>query len=222
MLPVRGWIAGILIGGHQVDHLLGHWGYGFVFTIVAVQSAGVPLPGTTAVIAAAIYAGTTHHLAITGVIAAAALGAGLGNLTGFALGWWGGWELLRRYGQGVGLTPARLKVGRYVFNRHGGKVVFFGRFITGLRTWSGFLAGANRMSPPRFVVFSSLAAIVWAVTTSLQYYYFGHLLDVASTGVGIALVLVGIALTVIGVMYLRRRGRSLLLAAELAHPEPLD
>src|SRR5581483_7472581 len=103
---------------------------------------GVPLPGTTALIAAALYAGTSHHLQILPLIASATVGACLGSAIGYWLGWWGGWELIRRWGRRIGLTPARIKVGRYVFDRHGGKVVFFGRFISGLRTWSAFLAGA--------------------------------------------------------------------------------
>jgi membrane protein DedA with SNARE-associated domain len=94
-----------------------------VSAIVALQSSGVPVPGTTALAAAAIYAGTTHRLAITGVILAAAIGAIVGDCAGFALGRWGGRNLLRRHGDCVGLTPARLKVGRYMFALHGGKVV---------------------------------------------------------------------------------------------------
>ena len=69
----------VLIGGRQIEQLLGRWGYGLVFVVVAGQSAGVPVPGTTALAAAAIYAGSTHRLAIEGVIVAAVLGAVLGG-----------------------------------------------------------------------------------------------------------------------------------------------
>ena len=78
---------------------LGHWAYAFVFGMTALQAAGLPLPGTTALIAAALYAGTSHHLDIVGLIAAGFLGASLGSAIGFGLGWWGGWELLKRYGR---------------------------------------------------------------------------------------------------------------------------
>jgi membrane protein DedA with SNARE-associated domain len=212
-------MAGVSIP--SISHL-GQWAYAFVFALTALQAAGVPLPGTTALIAAAVYAGTSHHLQIASLIVAAALGATVGSATGFALGWRGGWGLIRRYGRRVGLTPARIKVGRYVFATHGGKVVFFGRFITGLRTWGAFLAGANRMRPRRFLLFSTLSAILWSTANGLQYYYFGHLLDLVGTALGIVLILAGIALTIAGGLFLRRRGQSVARAAELAMPEPID
>ncbi len=201
---------------------LGSWAYGFVFAMTALQAAGLPLPGTTALIAAALYAGTAHHLDIVGVITAAFVGASVGSVVGFGVGWWGGWELIRRYGSYVRLTPARLKVGRYVFARHGGKVVFFGRFVTGLRTWGSFLAGANRMQPSRFLLFSTLSALVWATVNGLEYYFFGHLLDVVGTALGVVIIAAGIGLMTAGAMYLRRRGKSIEQAAELALPGPLE
>jgi len=205
----------------SISHL-GPWAYAVVFALTALQAAGVPLPGTTALIAAAVYAGTSHHLEIVALIAVAALGASLGSLTGFALGWWGGWKLIKRYGRRLRLTPARIKVGRYVFAAHGGKVVFFGRFVTGLRTWAALLAGTNRMAPSRFLLFSTLSAILWATVNGLQYYYFGHLLDLVGTGLGVLLIVAGVALTIAGGLFLRRRGQGIERAAELAMPEPLD
>ena len=67
-------ISAFLVSGHQIDRLLGHWGYAVVFVVVLLQASGVPVPGTTALAAAAVYAATTHRLAITGVIVAAAAG----------------------------------------------------------------------------------------------------------------------------------------------------
>jgi membrane protein DedA with SNARE-associated domain len=205
----------------SISHL-GHAAYVVVFAATALQAAGVPVPGTTALIAAALYAGTSHHLEIAGVITAAFVGASLGSALGFVLGWWGGWELLKRYGRYLRLTPSRVKVGRYVFARHGGKVVFFGRFVTGLRTWSAFLAGVNRMRPSRFLLFSTLSALAWSVINGLQYYFFGHLLDLVGTAVGVVLIALGAALTILGWGFLRRRGRSLERAAELALPGPVE
>ncbi len=201
---------------------LGQWAYAFVFAMTALQAAGLPLPGTTALIAAALYAGTSQHLDIVALIGAGFLGASLGSAIGFGLGWWGGWELLKRYGRFLRLTDSRLKVGRYLFAKHGGKVVFFGRFVTGLRTWGAFLAGANRMRPIRFLCFSTLSAFVWAAVNGLQYYFFGHLLDLVGTALGVLLVLAGIGITIAGAMYLRRRGRGIEQVAELALPGPLE
>src|SRR5437763_16622374 len=85
-MPARLLLPALLLGGTQIDHLLGRWGYALVFVIVLAQASGVPVPGTTALAAAAIYAGTTHRLAITGVILAALAGAVLGYAPSFAIG----------------------------------------------------------------------------------------------------------------------------------------
>jgi membrane protein DedA with SNARE-associated domain len=211
-----------LISSHQINHLLGRWGYGLVFLVVLLQSAGVPVPGTTALAAAAVYAGTTHRLAIVGVILAALLGAIGGQCVGFALGRWGGWSLLKRHGHRVGLTPSRLKVGRYVFMVHGGKVVFFARFVTGLRNWAGFLAGANRMAVRQFMFFNFLGALTWSLWNGLGYYYFGHALATADAPVSVTLAVLAVGSFVVTAWYLRRRGRGIVGAAERAFPGPLD
>ena len=83
---------------------------------------------------------------------AAIIGAVVGDNIGFGIGWFGGYPLLRRFGKYVRLDEAKLKVGRYIFMRHGAKVVFFGRFVSVLRTYAAFLAGTNRMHWSRFLV----------------------------------------------------------------------
>ncbi len=189
--------------------------------MTALQSAGVPVPGTTALIAASLYAGTTHRLGIAGVIAAALVGATVGSGAGYGLGRWGGWSLLTRYGHLVRLTPSRLRVGRYVFREHGGKVVFFGRFITGLRTWSAFLAGAIRMPAGRFAVFAFTSAAVWAAANGIGYFWFGAALTHAGTLVNVALILAFVASLAVSAVYLRRRGKGVRSAAESAYADEL-
>jgi membrane protein DedA with SNARE-associated domain len=183
-----------------------------VFAIVAAQSAGVPVPGTTALAAAAIYAGSTHRLAIEGVIVAAALGAVLGGCAGFAAGLWGGGPVLRRYAERLRLTPGRLEAGRRLLAQHGGKVILVGRFITGLRTWAGMLAGAGGMPVRRFLIFNLIGGVLWAVLNGLSYYYLGHALSTASTPVDVGLAILGLAWIGGSFAYLRRR------AAPLAEP----
>ena len=151
---------------------------------VAIESLGVPFPGETALITASVYAGTTHH------IAAAAAGAILGDNLGFGLGHWAGTRLLRRYGSYVRLTERRARLARYLFVRHGGKIVFFGRVITGLRTWAAFLAGTNRMPWRRFLIFNTSGGIFWSLVYGLGYFYLAAELEHASTGVGVS---VGVA-----------------------------
>src|SRR5215471_6574416 len=154
-------------------HFLATYGYFAVLLFVAIESTGIPFPGETMPLVAAIAAGTTHQLSIPLVILAAASGAILGDNLGFWVGREGGYRLLRRYGRYIRLEERRLKLGQYVFLKHGGKVVFFGRFVAVLRAWAAFLAGTNRMRWPRFLVFNAAGGILWANLYSLGGYFLG-------------------------------------------------
>ncbi len=222
MMHLHVLLAGLLISGKEIDHLLTSWGYAVAFVFVAIESLGVPFPGETALIAAATYAGTTHHLNIAGIVVAGAAGAIVGDNIGFGLGYWGGWRLLRRYGKYVRLTESRLRLGSYVFMRHGGKVVFFGRFVTGLRTWAAFLAGTTHMPWRRFLVFNASGGIVWALVIGLGYFYIGRALGTASTGIDIALGVAVIVWIVSSALYLRRHEKRLQGEADRAMPGPVE
>jgi membrane protein DedA with SNARE-associated domain len=99
--------------------------------MVAVEGMGIPLPGEVTLIIAAILAGKGHDLNITGVVAAAALGAVIGDNTGFWLGRWLGYRILFKHGHYVRLTERRIKLGQYLFLRWGAAVVFCARFYGG-------------------------------------------------------------------------------------------
>jgi membrane protein DedA with SNARE-associated domain len=129
----------------ELTHLLTTYGDFAVLLFVAIESIGVPFPGETILLVAAIFAGTAHRLFIPLVIVAAASGAILGDNLGFWVGRESGFGLLRRYGRYIRLDERKLKLGLYLFRRHGGKIVFFGRFVAVLRAWAAFPAGTNRM-----------------------------------------------------------------------------
>src|SRR3989440_10415262 len=150
------------IATSDLMHLLTTYGYWAVLVFVAIESTGIPFPGETMLLVAAIYAGTTHQLSIALVIAAAATGAILGDNLGFWVGREGGFRLLRRYGPYIRLDERKLKLGQYLFHKHGVKVVFFGRFVAVLRAWAAFLAGTNRMPWSRFLPANAAGGIVWA------------------------------------------------------------
>ena len=139
----------------NVAHLLASYGYGAVVLFVTLESTGIPFPGETMLLVAAIAAGTTHQLSIGWVIVAAASGAILGDNLGFWIGREAGFRIVRSSGRFVRLDERKLKLGHYLFLKHGGKVVFFGRFVTVLRTWAAFLAGTNQMLWPRFLLFNA-------------------------------------------------------------------
>jgi membrane protein DedA with SNARE-associated domain len=188
--------VGFFLSTHTIDGWLSSYGYLVVFLLVMIESIGVPVPGETALIAAALFAGSTHKLEIWLVIAVAVAGAVLGDNIGFSIGRYGGAKLLLRYGHKIRLHEGRLKIGIWLFRRHGGKVVFWGRFVSILRTWAAFLAGTNQMDWPRFLVFNAAGGVVWATLYSLVYYEFGGALRKLSTtidvtiGVGSSVILV--------------------------------
>ncbi len=205
-----------------LTHLLAMYGYGAVLLFVAIESTGIPFPGETMLLVAAIAAGTTHQLSIALVIVAATSGAILGDNLGFWVGREGGYHLLRRYGRYIRLEERRLKLGQYVFLKHGGKVVFFGRFVAVLRAWAAFLAGANRMRWPRFLVFNAAGGIVWATLYGLGGYLLGDNVHRLVGPVGIVLLVLAVLLTIAGFVIVRRNERRLADEAERALPGPLD
>ena len=186
--------VGFFLSTHTVDGWLSSYGYLVVFLLVMVESLGIPVPGETVLIGAALYAGSTHKLEIWWIVVLAAVGAIVGDNIGFAIGRYGGAKLLLRYGHKVRLDEKRLKLGIWVFRRHGGKVVFWGRFVSILRTYAAFLAGTNNMGWLRFLVFNAAGGITWATVFGLAYYEFGSTLKSLSTTIDIVL---GVAGTVI-------------------------
>lgn len=205
-----------------VDTVLGRFGYAAVFAFVAIESLGIPFPGETMLIAAALYAGLTHQLTIGVIIVVAAAGAIIGDNIGFGLGHWGGYRLLKRYGHYIRLHDGRIKLARYLFQRHGGNVVFFGRFISVLRTYAAFLAGTARMRWPRFLVFNAAGGIVWATGYGTGAYLAGSQINRLSGPVNLALAAAAVLVVVALILVLRRQEKELTARAEEAMPGPLE
>jgi len=206
----------------DLQHFLSTYGYWAVFFFVAIESTGIPFPGETMLLLAAIDAGITHHLSILLVIVAAASGAILGDNIGFWVGREGGFRLLRRYGRYLHLNESRLKVGLYLFHKHGGKVVFFGRFVAVLRAWAAFLAGTNRMPWPRFLPFNALGGISWATIYGLGGYLLGDNINRLTGPVGIIFIVLAVLIIIASVVFVWRNERRLEEEAKKALPGPLD
>jgi membrane protein DedA with SNARE-associated domain len=197
-------------------------GYLAVALFVGIESLGVPLPGETMLITAAVLAASSHQLSIVGVILAAIAGAIIGDNIGFGIGWFGGYALLRRFGKYIRLDEAKLKVGRYIFMRYGAPVVFFGRFVSVLRTYAAFLAGTNRMHWSRFLIANALGAIVWASLYGLVAYAASSVLAKLSTPVAIGFGAVAVVVIVASLLFVRRNIKRLEAVAEAALPGPLE
>jgi membrane protein DedA with SNARE-associated domain len=219
---VRVLVLAAFFSSHTLHDLLGNYGYAAVFLFVGIESLGIPFPGETMVIVAATYAGATHRLTVWLIWLTAAAGAILGDNIGFGIGHWGGYRLVRRYGHRVRFSEAKLKVGRLIFDRHGGKVVFFGRFVSVLRTYAAFLAGTTRMPYMRFLFFNAAGGIVWSAIYAIGFYYLGSALEHVRGPVDYGLGGVAVVVVIAFIVWLRRNERRLEAEAERVYPGPLD
>jgi membrane protein DedA with SNARE-associated domain len=166
-----------LLDQTTLDGVIASYGYIAIFGIIMLESAGIPLPGETILVAAAIYAGSHDSLDIRWIIATAAAAAILGDNIGYWVGLKLGRKVLLRWGYLVGLDQRKLDLGEYLFLRHGGKIVFLARFVALLRVFAAMLAGANCFPPGRFLLFNVLGGITWAVVFGTGGYLLGHAFD---------------------------------------------
>lgn len=210
-----------LFGG-AIDHLLHAYGYWAVFGLVLLETTGIPAPGETMLIAAAAYAGATHQLSIAWVIGAAVAAAILGDNAGFWIGREGGWRLLCRYGSALHIDAPTIKVGMYVFRRHGGKLVFFGRFIPIFRTWGAILAGVSRFPWLRFLPANALGGASWALLWGLLAFGFGKALEHMETWASVTAIAVAVLISAIAALAAKRRASDLRGKAERAFPGDLS
>jgi membrane protein DedA with SNARE-associated domain len=167
------------------------------------ESGGLPIPGETSLIAAAVLA-SQGKLQIGLVIPLAATAAIVGDNIGYEIGRKGGRWLLERPGAFARQRQEVLRVGEPFFEIHGPKAVFFGRFLLGLRVWASWLAGATRMHWRSFFVWNALGGICWATAIGLLAYFLGHSAGGAVEAFGIY-GLVALLLAVLGGLVLHRR-----------------
>ena len=199
-----------LVTLHQLVGLVHTYGTTVLCIVVALECLGLPVPGESLLIAAAVYAGTTQHLNILIVFAAAAGGAIVGQIAGYWIGVGIGYRLLHRYGYRIGLTTRRLAYGRALFRSHGVKVVIAARFIVLLRTITALLAGANRMSWVRFMAANVVGSVLWAAIYGFGAYALGHQAKHLAAPAAIALSIVVLIGVVISVLVARRHERRVL------------
>lgn len=177
-------------------------GYPLLIALILCESSGLPVPGETALITAAI-AASRGSLQIELVIAMAAGAAIAGDNIGYVVS--------RRYGRPLLEAPGPLlkhrrkvlEIGEPFFLKHGNKAVFFGRWIAGLRVWASWLAGATRMRWPAFLLWNALGGCAWALTVGLLAYTLGHEVE----NIFIVIGGVGLFFAVVAVATHRRRSR---------------
>jgi membrane protein DedA with SNARE-associated domain len=203
-----------IISFHALDHLLHEYGYLTVFLGIMLEAVGLPLPGESLMIAAAIFAATRHELNIVALVAVAAAGAIAGDQIGYVIGRCVGFPVLKRWGAKVGLTEERFELGRYLFHHYGGRIVFLGRFVALLRTFAAVLAGANKMPWHSFLVWNALGGIAWTSLYGFGAYLLGDAAKRVSGPMGIALAVVGGAALLAGIVFIKRNEKRLMEEAK--------
>ncbi|MCO8273500.1 DedA family protein [Actinoplanes sp. TRM 88003] len=163
---------------HGVAPILDRWGYYAIAGVIGVESFGVPAPGQTIMVAAAIYAGA-GRMNIVAVAAISFVAAVVGDNIGYWIGVRGGRKLALRWGKYVFLTPERLARAEGFFARRGGRVVLVARFIDGLRQFNGVIAGITAMPWRTFLLYNAIGAALWVgFWTTIAYLLGTHLVEI--------------------------------------------
>jgi membrane protein DedA with SNARE-associated domain len=174
-----------------VSGFVHHYGLLALFLVVMLESAGVPLPGETALIAAGVFA-SRGELNVAAVIAVAATAAIVGDNLGYWIGRTGGRTVLARWR----LTEGTLPWAEGFFERHGPKTIFLARFFSILRVTAAWMAGVSRMRWWTFFLWNAAGGICWALLVGLVSYYAGQAAADAISHYGL---IAGVALVVLAV-----------------------
>jgi membrane protein DedA with SNARE-associated domain len=176
--------------------LFARYGYAVVFFGVLLESAGVPVPGETALLGGAAMA-QFGRLSLFVVVVTAIAAAIIGDNTGFFVGRRGGRALVVRHGSKIGVTDARLRQFDGFYERYGPQTVFIARFVTGLRVVGAVLAGGSGLRWRTFLLFDALGALVWSTAVAAAGYSLAYSWDTLERWIGrsgvIAIVLVAFA-----------------------------
>ncbi|HAC65763.1 MAG TPA: DedA family protein [Cyanothece sp. UBA12306] len=156
----------------EIAHQYGYWA---VFVGIALENAGIPLPGETVTIVGGVFAGG-GDLNYWLVLGSAISGAVIGDNFGYWLGRLGGWPFLVKFGQFFRINSQKLEEARISFSRNAPRAVFFGRFVTLLRIFAGPMAGIARMPYGQFLLCNFGGAAIWAATMVTISFFFGQLI----------------------------------------------
>jgi membrane protein DedA with SNARE-associated domain len=212
---------------NNVETAFRHYGYLIIFLPILGESAGIPLPGETVLLAGGL-AASRGILSLPLVILVGASAAIIGDNLGYLVGRRGGRPLLLRYGAVLHVKDRQIAILDSFFERHGPKTVFFGRWVIFLRVWAALFAGASRMHWRQFVFWNALGGLAWATTMTCLAYAFAASVARISKVFGVLAwvfaIAVGIAVAIfINRMQKRAENRAQVDAAEeRIHRERLE
>jgi membrane protein DedA with SNARE-associated domain len=206
----------------SIAHLIHAYGLLVVAGVVGLEGVGIPVPGETALIVASVISGTKHELNIVAVILTAAGASIGGRILGYLIGRNFGYWLLLKYGGYVGITETRIKLGQYLFLRHGGAIIIIAQFIPVLRTLAGILAGANRMPQARFMLANASGAVIWATFFGVAAYSLGRQVEKLAGSAVFFICVATVVVIVVAANFIRGHEAQLAAEAERALPGPLQ
>ncbi|HUY07103.1 MAG TPA: DedA family protein [Acidimicrobiales bacterium] len=221
MLATTVQLPGILA---HLGPTLDHYGYLAVAGFIFLEDFGVPVPGETILLAAAVYAGAgALNPVLVGIIAV--MSAIAGDNVGFAIGHLAERRVILKYGKVVFLTEDRLARAEDFFAHQGGKIIIVARFVEGLRQANGIIAGLTGMRWLRFLMYNSIGALLWVgcwltigVTAGV------HITTIYRVITRYSLIAVGLAV-ILGIAYLlvhRARHRGARRSTSRATDSPSD
>ena len=188
----------------QILSLIAQYGYLVIFVGVLLESAGVPIPGETILIASGVLV-QQGHLDLGDAMVFGILGAVAGDQIGYWAGREGGRPFVLKWGRYVKITPERLARAEGFFARHGGKAVFLARFVAGLRVFGALVAGISRMHWRTFFFYNTLGGAIWATAAVAAGYLLGGSLGLVERWVSRASILLVVLLVLGAALYLSYR-----------------
>ena len=188
---------------NNVETAFRHYGYLIVFLPILGESAGIPLPGETVLLAGGL-AASKGILSLPLVILVGASAAIVGDNLGYLVGRAGGRPLLFRYGRVLHVKDRQLAILDSFFERHGPKTVFFGRWVIFLRVWAALFAGASRMHWRQFGFWNALGGLAWATTMGTLAYVFAASVVRISKVFGIVAWVLAIAVGIAVAIFINR------------------
>lgn len=177
---------------------------------ILIESAGIPFPGETLLLAAAAWAAARNH-SIVLVILFGFLGATAGADLGYLLGFKGGRPFVERFGSLFRIRPEHIARSEMFFARHGDRAILLARFVLGLRTWGSMLAGMAHMPFWRFQLFSAIGGLAWAAIIGTGGYLLGSNLGLIETivrAIGFGGLAIIVVVALIAIVAQRRASRQ--------------
>jgi membrane protein DedA with SNARE-associated domain len=206
----------------SIEHLIHVYGLWVVAGTIGLESVGVPLPGETALILASVMAGRRHDIDIVAVIVTAGIASTIGRTLGYLIGRVFGYRLLLHYGYYLRINESRIKLGQYLFLKHGGKIVMVAQFLPVLRTIAGILAGANRMPRTPFMLTNIAGAFLWAACFGVAAYSLGREIERLAGPMVVVAAIIAAVLVFGAVAFIKGHETQLEAEAERALPGPLE